>query len=556
MLQKTIIQATDGRVADDWLAYDNRYKDVHRELTILVGIHSGTNIMMIPRSFKKAHVINRAFSDPHKMNPVIENLTELGVKCSLKDPDGRKFEISLGVTFAFVLKHLGEQRYYEAIRMSKGKAGNPDLGIEARGGDDDSSGGDDVLERDSAAIAQARMDHGQASNNGAAKQEEPVVPTPAEDRPVEPKQEPLVAKDTAQPGPKNDSEILAIWDKVRNKISDELTFVKAPNRDTSRYLLVGQFGGGDIKDVQSAIEMIKSVGLKIEVSFPRAKTDPCGRKISFLKHGEKVQEAVDWRSRKGDTTKMVVAKEKKPKTIPSPSTPATEGLPVNKKVRVLVKYHKLPAPGSPGSVAPVGVVASALVLTEKADLAREVFSEAGLFYNDIPSKKNPTGAVLFRFFENPEAAAEAKAASGVEEKGKTHASKAKDETRQPAKQETPPPATQAPPPPEPPAPSMSSTVQSPLPKPEAQVSEVDGTLKSVLVMMVTSLDGIHKTLRKHLGTPSPERIARLMAAAVEQQGMKMFVSETKQGDLVNLRELSTEGFQELLTNTLNTILTE
>lgn len=114
-----------GRVSDDLLRSNGRIKEVARKLSKLLALKFGegvVNINIPPYRFtRKAHVIStKKFTSSQAMEPYIEYLQELGVECSKKDPNERKFEISLAVTFEFILNHFGEREYEEAVRISKG----------------------------------------------------------------------------------------------------------------------------------------------------------------------------------------------------------------------------------------------------------------------------------------------------------------------------------------------------------------------------------------------------------------------------------------------------
>lgn len=139
MLDTSTDTVVEGRVSNDFLrANNNNYlraiqREISKDLEREFQRQGGANVQIMPvgKFTNKGFVMNKSFSNSEAMEPYIDHLKKkLDVKCGVKDPDMRKFEITLDVTFAFILKYFGESAYREALRMSKGRAGNKDLGIE------------------------------------------------------------------------------------------------------------------------------------------------------------------------------------------------------------------------------------------------------------------------------------------------------------------------------------------------------------------------------------------------------------------------------------------
>lgn len=506
-----------GRVSPDYLRSQARFKQVHRKLTDSLSRKFGqgdVNVSLAPKNVAKAKVISmRKFSSSKAMEPYIEYLEDLGVKCSTKDPNNRCFDISLTVTFDFILKHLGEAEYKEAVRISKGRPGNEDLGIEPIEG----------------GATFVHSSNGASPNGNGHK--EPVATSPEREEESDDVRASAPTPSPATASKKWDRETLkpVLKDLVKkHKLKSKGLTGRAPEDSIGSVVVsVGNLDRAEQVFTEAGFHYYHKVSKK-------------NRNIAIFRFYSEPVEGVTQAQAKTATEVIVAqylaenasAETKASKEALSDTTPPSQDpADVRLLMRKLVKLNELAVPNAnPGRVKG-DVVTHVLIRQDAVELAKKVFGDAGLVFKYAPSKRYK-GAMLFQFF------------NGLVTKAAV-----------------PPVPTPVTPPSleeelaAPPTPSATAAEQfrANAPVERQEVAEMGSVV--AMTSIANSLERMAETLDKGFKRESAEQVSRKIVQALAKRGTRLFSGATDANtDGFCVKELSSMQLEELLVEVLGDIL--
>lgn len=449
------------------------------------------------------------------MEPYIEYLDDLGVKCSTKDPNNRRFDISLTVTFEFILKHLGEAEYKEAVRISKGRPGNEDLGIEPVEG----------------AATFVHSSNGTSPNGNGHKEHVATNPKPEE-------QSDDVRASAPTPPPATASKQ---WD--RETLKPALKALVKKHKLKSK----GFTGRAPEDSIGSLVVSVKNLPLaeqvftEAELHYSHKVSKTNGNITIFRFYAEPVEGVT--RAYVG-TAAETLATSPEEAPVPTPQSsllPITDPEVIRSMVKKIAHDNDLtPANCHPGRTSD-GVVTVKLVKAERVADAVGLFKGAGLKFSYDRSQRY-AHAFLFKF--SKPSRAEVQSAKEVAQAAAATPASVPTPVASPSPEELTAPPT--------PLPTAAEQFRAHAPVEREEVTEMGSVV--AMTSMASSLARMAEVLEKGQQRQSAGAIASSMVEELKAKGVRLFSVDAEDGQPMNLQELVPADLLKLFTRLLDKAL--